>query len=443
MNLVVIGTGYVGLTTGLGFAKLGHRVACVDVDASKIATLEMGEAPFFDAGLPELLKELQSEGKILFTTDLASVIGSADVIMLAVGTPPGPFGEADLSYVFSAADEIGRLLDHEVVIAMKSTVPVGTNRQVLARVQGAMEQAGRGDLTSLIAIASMPEFLAEGRALEDFFTPSRVVIGADDEIVHTILNQLHDGIEAPRLFTTLENAELIKLAANAFLATKISFINEIANIAERTGADVREIAKGIGLDPRIGTSFFRAGIGYGGSCFPKDVSALLEVSGRWGYEFKLLSAVIEVNKRQQEIFVEKVERTLGSLKGRRIGVWGLAFKNGTDDIRKSVAIDVVRQVFAAGAEVVAYDPMAMKHARRVFSDRIQFAPTAVDAAAEVDALLVLTEWPQFREVSFATVKSQMLGTHIFDGRNLLADLSLETFGFNYHGVGICPPAAGS
>jgi UDPglucose 6-dehydrogenase len=289
----------------------------------------------------------------------------------------------------------------------------------------------------------MPEFLAEGRALEDFFTPSRIVIGADDEVVYTILNNLHEGIEAPRLFTSLENAELIKLAANAFLATKISFINEIANIAERTGADVREIAKGIGMDPRIGTSFFRAGIGYGGSCFPKDVSALLEVSGRWGYEFKLLSSVIEVNKRQQEIFVEKIVRTLGTLKGRRIAVWGLAFKNGTDDIRKSVAMDVVAQVFAQGAEVTVYDPMAMKNAQRVFSDRIQFAPTAIDAATGADALLVLTEWPQFREVSFPTLKTHMLGTKIFDGRNLLADLSLETEGFEYYGVGICAPSTES
>jgi UDPglucose 6-dehydrogenase len=436
MNLVVAGTGYVGLVSGLGYAKLGHRVACVDIDADKIAKLELGEVPFHEVGLKELLGEMQDAGRIVFTTDLSSVLGSADIVMIAVGTPPGRYGEADLSYVFSVADAVGTHLNHEALIVMKSTVPVGTNRKVLERVKDAMRKAGREDLTSLIEIASLPEFLAEGKAIADFLSPSRIVIGADETPTHAMLDALHEGITAPRMFTTIENAELVKLAANAFLATKISFINEIANICERTGADVREIARGIGMDPRIGTAFFRAGIGYGGSCFPKDVSALHQIAGTTGYEFKLLSAVIEVNNRQREKFVKNIEYRLGNLQGRRVGVWGLAFKNGTDDIRESAAIDIVQRLSARGAEVCVFDPMATESARRVLSDRVEYAPTAIDAATGAEALLVLTEWPEFRDVSFPTLKEKMIEPRIFDGRNLLADLRLDTLGFDYEGVGI-------
>jgi len=441
MNIVMIGTGYVGLVTGLGFGRLGHRVACVDVDPNKISKLELGEIPFFEEGLSELLKELQESGQVVFTTDLASVIGNADIVMIAVGTPPGPFGEADLSYVWAAAKEIGVLLDHEAILVMKSTVPVGTNRKFLSIVKEQMEKAGRAELTSLMNIVSLPEFLAEGRALQDFMKPHRIVVGTEDEVAGRVIDSLHDGLEAPRMFTSLENAELIKMASNAFLATKISFINEIANIAERTGADVREVAKGIGLDKRIGNHFFRAGVGYGGSCFPKDVSALHQLSGTWGYEFKLLSAVIEVNNRQRDLFFKKVEHVLGNLRGRKIAVWGLAFKNGTDDIRESVAIDMIQRLFSRGAEVVAYDPIATENARQVLADRIEFAPTAVDACTGADALLVLTEWPQFRDVSFDAVRERMFEPRIFDGRNILADLRLDKRGFEYYGVGVCPSGA--
>jgi len=439
MNVVMIGTGYVGLVTGLGYAKLGHRVACVDVDAEKVGRLTLGQTTFHEAGLPELLREMLDAGRVLFTTDLPSVLESADMVMIAVGTPSGLYGEADLSYVFSAAEAIGAHLKHEALIVMKSTVPVGTNRRVLERVRESMRKAGREDLTSLIEIASLPEFLSEGNAVRDFFHPSRVVIGADDTPTHAMLDRLHEGVDGPRMYTTIENAELVKLAANAFLATKISFINEIANICERTGADVREIARGIGMDPRIGTSFFRAGIGFGGSCFPKDVSALYQIAGRNGYDFKLLSAVIEVNERQQEHFLAKIEHALGSLKGRRIGVWGLSFKGGTDDIRKSVAIDVVRRLVGAGADVCAFDPLAMENAKRTLSDRVEFAPTAIDAATGAEALLVLTEWPEFRDVSFPTLKERMIEPRIFDGRNWLADLRLPSLGFQYEGMGVCIP----
>jgi UDPglucose 6-dehydrogenase len=436
MNLVVVGTGYVGLVSGLGFAKLGHRVACVDVDADKIAKLDLGEVPFFEPGLSELLREMQEAGRIVFTTELTSVLPAADAVMIAVGTPPTPTtGEADLSAVNLVVQSIGDHLDHEAVVVIKSTVPVGTHRRALSMIRERMVVAGRGELAPLIQIVSLPEFLAEGYALSDFLQPTRIVIGADDRVAASVIERLHEGVIAPRLFVSIENAELMKHAANAFLATKVSFINEIANLAERVGADVREIARGIGLDPRIGPSFLRAGIGFGGSCLPKDIGALHQIAGLHGYDFKVLSAVIEVNNRQRELFVGKVEAALAGLKGRKLAVWGLAFKDGTEDIRESPAIDIVQRLFARGAEICVYDPMAMGNARRVLSDRVEFASTAIDAATGADALAVLTEWPEFREVSFETLRERMLSPLIFDGRNLLADLNLKDRGFMYEGVG--------
>jgi UDPglucose 6-dehydrogenase len=435
MNIVIVGAGYVGLVSGLGYAKLGHRVACVDKDAAKIAKLDLGEPPFFEPGVFELLQETQEAGRIIFASDLASVIGGAEVVMIAVGTPPLPNGEADLSAVFGVADEIGKNLDHEIIVAIKSTVPVGTNKKVLNRVREGLRAAGRGELAELVLSASVPEFLAEGTALRDFLNPSRIVIGANDSVAATLLDRLHDGIVAPRVVTSIENAELSKYAANAFLATKISFINEIANIADLVGADVTEIARSIGLDSRVGPHFLRAGVGYGGSCFPKDVSALYQIAGRNGYNFKLLSAVIEVNNRQREIFIRRIEEKMGNLKGRTLAVWGLSYKGGIDDIRESAAIDIVQRLSARGANIVAYDPLAMAAAQKVLSDQVEFAPTAVDAVEGVDALLVLTDWLEFREVSFDAVRERMLGVIIFDGRNLLTDLRLKDLGFEYYGVG--------
>jgi UDPglucose 6-dehydrogenase len=436
MNLVMIGTGYVGLTTGVGFATLGHHVACVDIDAGKIARLDVGEVPFYEPGVQQALREVQAAGRILFTTDLKSVLGGADVIMLAVGTPPKSTGEADLTALFSAADQVGSLLDHEAVVVVKSTVPVGTNRKVLDRIRLAMTGAGRAELTSLVNIVSVPEFLREGTAMHDFLHSDRLVIGADDGIAAQTIDTLHEGIKAPRVITSIESAELIKYAANAFLATKISFINEIANLADRVGADVRDIAQGIGLDPRIGPHFLRAGIGYGGSCFPKDVSALAQHAGVHGYSFKILSSVIEVNARQREQFFKRILEELGGVKGRRIAVWGLAFKPDTDDVRESAGIEITQWLSAHGAEIVAYDPTAVENAKRVLADSVTFAPTAIDAAGGAEALIVLTEWPEFREVSFATLKDLMLEPRIFDGRNHLADLHLAELGFTYRGIGL-------
>ncbi|MCR4313670.1 MAG: UDP-glucose/GDP-mannose dehydrogenase family protein [Candidatus Uhrbacteria bacterium] len=443
MNLVMIGTGYVGLTTGVGFAKLGHNVACVDIDAGKIARLDLGEVPFYEPGVAQALKEMQTVGRILFTTDLGSVLTGADVVMLAVGTPSKSTGEADLTALFAVADQVGSLLDHEVVVVVKSTVPVGTNRAVLEHIRKAMTHVGRGDLTSLVNVVSVPEFLREGTAMRDFFESDRLVIGADDGIAAQTIDKLHEGIKAPRVMTSIESAELIKYAANAFLATKISFINEIANLADRVGADVRDIAHGIGLDPRIGPHFLRAGIGYGGSCFPKDVCALEQLSGSHGYTFKLLSSVIEVNARQRDLFFKRLVEELGGVKGRRIAVWGLAFKPDTDDVRESAAIDITQRLCAQGAEVVAYDPKATQNAKRVLAESVTFAPTAMDATIGAEALIVLTEWQEFRDVSFSTLKDLMLEPRIFDGRNHLADFRLNDLGFIYRGVGLGGDVSGS
>jgi UDPglucose 6-dehydrogenase len=436
MNVVMIGTGYVGLVTGLGYAKLGHRVACVDTDAAKVAKLDLGEAPFYEPGLPELLREMQEAGRIVFATDLADVVGGAEVIMIAVGTPARPDGFADLSFVEAAADRIGELLDHEALVVVKSSVPVGTNRAVIDRIRRKVGEAGRETLTSVVNVASLPEFLRPGFALSDFEKPDRIVIGTDDDVARAMLDRLHDGITAPRLFMSVESAELTKYAANALLATKVSFINEIANIAERTGADVREVAKAVGMDRRIGPHFLQAGIGYGGSCFPKDVSALHQMAGTAGYDFKLLSAVIEVNNRQRELYVSRIVEELAGVRGRRLAVWGLAFKGGTDDVRGSAAMDIVQRLIGLGADLCAYDPQAMPLARRILPEQVEFAPTAVDAATGAEALLVLTDWPEFREVSFETLAAQMIEPKIFDGRNLLADLDLAKYGIAYRGIGI-------
>jgi UDPglucose 6-dehydrogenase len=436
MNIVIIGTGYVGLTSALGYTQLGHRVACVDVDAAKIAQLDLGHVPFYEAGLADVLHVAQEAGTIIFTTDLASVLTEAELVLFAVGTPSTSTGEANLSFLDQAAKQVGQSLDHEALLVIKSTVPVGTNRRILKIVRDTMSEAGRSDLTSLIQIASLPEFLREGSALADFMLPERIVVGADDEVAYRLIEELHRGIQTTWVKTTIETAELTKYAANAMLATKISFINEIANIAERTGANVVDIAHGIGLDSRIGPHFLQAGIGYGGSCFPKDVSALRQIAGSKGYDFKLLSAVIEVNNRQRDVFVKKIQDVLGHIKGRRIAVWGLSFKAGTDDIRESASIDIVRRLYGLGAEIVAFDPEAMEAAKSVLPDGIQFAGTAIDASEGAEALIVLTEWPEFKEVSFGTLKTRMIDPIVFDGRNYLRDVHLEKFGFTYVGVGI-------
>jgi UDPglucose 6-dehydrogenase len=436
MNVVVIGTGYVGLTTGLGLAKLGHKVVCVDKDAKKISQLDLGHPTFYEPDMEDLLKDMLEGGRVLFTTELSSVTQEADVFIVCVGTPPGAYGEADLSAVEGVADELGNLLRHDALVVMKSTVPVGTTRRFIKRVRQRIKQRGLEDVAATVKVADVPEFLREGSALRDFFNPDRIVIGADDPDAFVTVDKLYKEIEAPRLNMSIESAELTKYAANALLATKISFINEIANIAERTGGNVEDIAKAVGMDHRVNDSFLGAGIGWGGSCFPKDVTALHQLAGTKRYNGKLLSAAIEVNNRQRELFFERFLHHMNVLRNRRIGVWGLAFKGGTDDVRRSPAIDIVREVVSRGAHVTAYDPKAQENAKKVLPESVEYAPTAVDAITGTEALLVLTDWDEFRQVSFKTVHTNMLDPRIFDGRNLLVDKDLETLGFQYVAVGM-------
>jgi len=436
MNIVIIGTGYVGLTSALGYTKLGHTVFCVDVLPEKIAELNAGRVPFFEEGLEDALREAMEKNTITFTTDLDAALPSAELVMFAVGTPPTETGEANLSYLFQAAEQVGELLDHEALLVIKSTVPVGTNKRVREIVRTAMKQKDDAQLAESIHIVSLPEFLREGTAFRDFLFPERIVVGADDSASSARIEKLHHGIETTWVRVSLETAELTKYAANAMLATKISFINEIANIAERVGADVKDIAHAIGLDSRIGPHFLNAGIGYGGSCFPKDVSALQQIAGSHGYDFKLLSAVIEVNNHQRDLFFEKIQAQLQGLKEKRLAVWGLAFKPGTDDIRMSASIDLVQRLSEAGAEVIVFDPQAMDASKKVLPDRVQFADTALAAAEGADALILLTEWPEFLQVDFGELKKMLKHPIIFDGRNFFPRQQIESHGFTYVGVGV-------
>ncbi|MBU0531316.1 UDP-glucose/GDP-mannose dehydrogenase family protein [Patescibacteria group bacterium] len=436
MDIAIIGTGYVGLVSGACLASFGHNVVCVDSDERKIDKLLQGKIPFYEPGLAELVAEGVANVKLSFTSSIKQGVQDASFIFICVGTPPLGSGKVDLSYVEQVAKDIGTHIDHNAYVIDKSTVPVGTSRMVKTIIDQAIEDAGRDTTLVSVVVASNPEFLREGSAINDFMKPDRIVVGVDELWAGDLIMELYKPIECPKLVMSPESAELAKYAANAFLATKISFINEIANVAEQNGADVREVAKAIGLDKRIGESFLKAGIGYGGSCFPKDVSALYQLAGSDGYDFRLLGSVIEVNNRQRERFVSKLRSLIGDLNGKRIAVWGLAFKNGTDDVRESAAIDVISKCYADGADIIAYDPQATENAKQIFQDRIEYASSAFNAAYNSDVVLVLTEWPEFRAVNFEQVKEGMNSPVIIDGKNLLADLELSDQGFEYYGVGI-------
>ncbi len=436
MDIAIIGTGYVGLVSGACLASFGHNVTCVDNDERKIDKLLQGKIPFYEPGLEELVREGVRNKKLNFTSSIKQGVREASFIFICVGTPPLETGRVDLSFVEQVAREIGIHIDHNAYVIDKSTVPVGTSRVVKKIIDQAIKDVGRDPKHIWVVVASNPEFLREGSAIQDFFKPDRIVVGVDELWAGELIMELYKPIECPKLVMSPESAELTKYAANAFLATKISFINEIANVAEQSGADVREVARAIGLDKRIGESFLKAGIGYGGSCFPKDVSALYQLAGADGYNFRLLGSVIEVNNRQRERFVSKLRSLVGDLNGKRIAVWGLAFKNGTDDVRESAAIDIISKCYADGADVIAYDPQAASNAKQIFQDRIEFASSALEAVSGADALLVLTEWPEFRAVDFEVVFERMNLPVIIDGKNLLADLELADKGLEYYGVGI-------
>jgi UDPglucose 6-dehydrogenase len=418
----VIGTGYVGLVTAAGFAELGNEVWCIDIDADKVARLQRGEIPIYEPGLEDLVAKHRD--RLHFSTDIADALEHARLLFVAVGTPPTYSGDADLSAVHAVVDAMPPSDRHALV--MKSTVPVGTGRAI-KRIFG--EQGKEG-----FRYVSCPEFLKEGSAVKDFLDPDRVVVGDDGDWAGDAVVDLYAPLQAPLVRTDIASAEMIKLAANAFLATKISFINEIANVCEVTGATVTEVAKGIGLDDRIGPKFLQAGVGFGGSCFPKDVTALKQLAGNSGYHFQLLNSVIEVNELQKRRVIAKLEKHLGSLVGATVALLGLAFKPDTDDMREATSLVLSARLQAAGAKVRAYDPIAEDEARTLMRG-VDFADGALDAVKGADAVVLVTEWTEFKELDFAKVAEAMSGVVVIDGRNALDPAAVTAAGLTYEGIG--------
>jgi UDPglucose 6-dehydrogenase len=421
MRVAVFGAGYVGLVTGACLADLGHDVVVRDVVEERVDVLRRGDVPIYEEGLEELIE--RNRDRLSFTTDVAEAVEGADVVYVAVGTPPTYSGDADLSAVWTVVDELPKA-DRRIVVAMKSTVPVGTGRAVRHR----LDERG----LSNVGYVSNPEFTAEGTAVKDFLHPDRVVIGAFEGADGDVVEKLHEGIDAPIVRCDVASAEMVKLAANAALVTRISFINEIANVCEATGADVVTVAQGIGLDRRIGPQFLRAGIGFGGSCFPKDSLALKQLAANSGYNFQLLNAVIEVNELQKRRVVGKLERRLGPLRGKRIALLGLAFKPGTDDMREAPSLVLAGRLLAEGAEVRAWDPVADGRSHVHGADIAETAMAALDGA---DAAVVVTEWPEIRELDWAEAASRMRNRLVIDGRNVLDPAALRALGFEYEGIG--------
>jgi UDPglucose 6-dehydrogenase len=432
MRIAVVGSGYVGLVAGTCFAESGNSVVCIDIDPEKIAQLQRGIVPIYEPGLQELLDRNIRDGRLSFTTSYAEGIPRAEVVFIAVGTPPGEDGSADLKHVLAAARETGRNLTGYAVVVDKSTVPVGTAARVAEAIRGVTQQP--------FDVVSNPEFLKEGAAIDDFLKPDRVVIGSSSKRAAEVMEELYAPFVRtgnPILHMDVASAELTKYAANAMLATRISFMNEIANICLRVGANIDQVRKGIGSDARIGSRFLFAGVGYGGSCFPKDVQAIVRSAGELGYDFKILKAVEKVNELQKHLLVEMVQKHFGkNLTGRRIAVWGLSFKPNTDDMREAPALIVIEGLLAAGAKVTAYDPEAMDECkRRHLGDRIDYAEVPMAALEGADALVLVTEWNEFRRPDFDAVKAALKNPVVFDGRNIYPRATLERLGFTYFGIG--------
>ncbi|HEV8336807.1 MAG TPA: UDP-glucose/GDP-mannose dehydrogenase family protein [Candidatus Polarisedimenticolia bacterium] len=431
MNIAVVGTGYVGLVTGTCFAEFGVNVSCVDVDTAKISQLREGKVPIFEPGLEEMVRRNLAEKRLSFTTDLDAAVKASQVIFIAVGTPQGEDGAADLSFVRQVARGIARSMKDYKVVVTKSTVPMGTGAMIRKLIRE--EQATPVEFS----VASNPEFLREGSAIEDFMRPNRVVIGADDPPAIEILKELYNPlylIEAPFLITTVISAEMIKYASNAFLATKISFINDIAHLCEKVGADVHDVAKGMGLDHRIGRLFLHPGPGYGGSCFPKDTLAILKVARENGVDLRVIRSAVEVNDDQVERMVRKIEQGLGALKGKKIGVLGLSFKPNTSDIRESPAMRIITALLDLGASVRAYDPVAMPEARTLLGS-VEMGSDAYDTATGCDALVLATEWNQFRNLDLPRLKELMRSPVLIDLRNVYEPGDMARLGFRYAAVG--------
>ena len=431
MKLAVIGTGYVGLVAGVGFAESGNDVVCVDKIPEKIEKLRKGQVPIFEPGIENMLQRNAERQRIEFTTDLAHAVKSSYVIFIAVGTPEGEDGSADLTHVLDVAAEIGQAMDGYRVVIIKSTVPVGTNEKVRAAIQS--------QTTHPFDVVSNPEFLKEGAALSDFMKPDRIVIGTRSERAREVLKELYAPYVRtmnPILFMDERSAEMTKYACNAMLATRISFMNDIANLCDLSGADVSLVRMGMGTDPRIGNKFLFPGIGYGGSCFPKDVAALLKTAREHGYGLRVLEAVNEVNEDQKVLLVRKcLAHFGGDISGRTLAIWGLSFKPNTDDMREAPAVRIVTTLLVHGAKVQAFDPVAMDAARTIFGDTITFAASAYDALKGADGLMVATEWNEFRTPDFPRMRNLMAGNVIFDGRNLYDPVRMREYGFRLHTVG--------
>ena len=428
MNICIIGAGYVGLVSGACFAELGHKVICVDNDKKKIETLKRSKIPFYEKGLENMVKRNVKAGRLSFVESIKDGVKRSLVIFICVGTPPRQNGEADLSYVEKVATEIAKSMSSYRLIVEKSTVPVETGKWVQHTIKSNIKKKVKFD------VASNPEFLREGTAIEDFMHPDRVVIGVNSKKAEGIFRELYGDIDAEIVVTDIASAELIKHASNSFLATKISFINSVANICERTGADIKKVAHGMGLDKRIGEGFLKSGIGYGGSCFPKDVDAFVHISGKLGYDFGILKAARKANEEQKALFIRKIEESLWIVKGKNIGVLGLSFKPNTDDMRSAASVDIVNSLIEAGARVKAYDPQAMKKARHLLPG-VGFCKDPYEVAKNSDALVIVTEWHEFEVMDLTRIKKLMKNPLVIDGRNIFEPERMKKLRFRYISIG--------
>lgn len=436
MKISVIGTGYVGLVTGTCLSETGVEVHCIDIDPAKIKMLREGKTPIYEPGLEPMIRRNMEKGRLFFTTDLSEGIRGAKVVFIAVGTPPGEDGSADLQHVLDVARQIGKHMDSPTVVVTKSTVPVGTAEAVRKTIAETLKER---KATVPFYIASNPEFLKEGNAVQDFLKPDRIIIGVDAEESEMILRKLYKPFllnQHPIYFMDIPSAEMTKYAANAMLATKISFINDIANLCELVGADVEMVRRGIGSDPRIGNKFIYPGTGYGGSCFPKDVKALIRTAEEKGYELEVLKAVDHVNEKQKSVLFHKITKHFSSdIKGRTFGIWGLAFKPMTDDIREAPSLTLINLILNKGGKIKAYDPASMMHVKKLLGNKIEYAKEPYEALVDADALVLVTEWPEFRNPNFQVIAKLLKQKIIFDGRNIYDPHDLEEMGYIYYGIG--------
>ncbi|WP_375709655.1 UDP-glucose dehydrogenase family protein [Geobacillus subterraneus] len=429
-TIAVVGTGYVGLVTGVCLSDIGHHVTCVDIDERKVEKMKQGISPIYEPGLDELMKKNIERGRLHFTTSHQEAFQDAEVIYIAVGTPQKEDGSADLRFVEQAAKDIATYIERDgVIVVTKSTVPVGTNEKIRTWIKQHLTKDIR------FHIVSNPEFLREGSAIYDTFHGDRIVIGSDDEWAASVIEEINEPFGIPIFHTDIHSAEMIKYASNAFLATKISFINEIANICEKVGANVEDVAYGMGLDTRIGPQFLRAGIGYGGSCFPKDTKALVQIAGDVDHQFELLEAVIKVNNKQQVKLVEKARNRFGSLRGKKVALLGLAFKPNTDDMREAASIVIVRELLKDGALVAAYDPVAVENAKRTIGDGVMYASSVEEALNDADLALIVTEWEEIKQIPIDLYVKWMKTPIIFDGRNCYPLEEVRKYAIEYHSIG--------